>query len=236
MIVTTVFFDVYNTLAGFNPSREEIQRSAASRFSLSLTSDGLNRGYHKADAMMAKQNAVKPLRSMSHSERDHFFALYEQTILRESGKDVDLEIALNIWHEVRRHDYKLELFEDVLPVLEFLRKKGLNLAVISNMGQTGEALVKTLGLKHHIEIAVTAMEAGAEKPHPAIFQIVMQRLDVKPSQTVHVGDQLESDVLGSLNAGIQPVLMDRYRGHTNYTDHPRIENLKELPRTLELFG
>lgn len=236
MTVTTVFFDVYNTLAGFKPSREEIQRSAAWRFSLLLTSDGLDRGYHNADAMMAKQNAVKPLRRMSHSERDHFFALYEQAILRESGHDVDLKIALTIWQEVRRHDYKLELFEDVLPILEFLRERGLNLAAISNMGQSGEALAETLGLKNHIEMVITATEAGAEKPHPAIFQIAMHRLGVKPSQTVHVGDQPESDVQGSLNAGIQPVLIDRYRGYPNYTDHPRIENLKELPRTLELFG
>ena len=60
-MVKAVFFDVYNTLAGFQPSRYEIQSRACADFGIKVTPEGILTGYAVADAYMnAVVGARKP--------------------------------------------------------------------------------------------------------------------------------------------------------------------------------
>ena len=53
VMIKAVFFDLYGTLAGFSPSRYEIQSSACADFGVSVTPEGILRGYALADAFIA---------------------------------------------------------------------------------------------------------------------------------------------------------------------------------------
>ncbi len=230
--IRAVFFDLYGTLARFDPPREEIQGAAAREHGLSVTADGIARGYRAADEFMARQNATGPVRSMSLAERDRFFARYEQLVLEGAGHRVDTDTAARIWRTVRSQRYGLALFPDVLPSLEAFAETGVTLGVISNMNETGEAVGRRLGLSGRVDLIVTSLEAGAEKPHRPIFLEALQRADARPDEAVHVGDQPTSDVEGARAVGMHAVLMDRYGGHTEYDYAPRITALKELPDTI----
>ena len=55
---------------------------------------------------------------------------------------------------------------------------------------------------------IAALEAAsgvsprmAGKPEPYLFQLAMQRMGVSPTETLVVGDRLETDILGGQNAG-----------------------------------
>ena len=100
-----IFFDVYGTLAGFDPPREMIQQAAAAKFGMKLDRAGIDRGYQKADHFMAEQNARDPVRLMSPIQRDKFFARYEQFVLAGAGHEVDLATAALVWAEVRSQEY-----------------------------------------------------------------------------------------------------------------------------------
>ncbi len=233
MPVRAVFFDLYNTLAGFEPPRDVIQSRAAAEFGLRLTREGVNAGYLLADAFMATQNAgPRPVRAMSAPERDAFFARFEQQVLGGAGHDVGLERAGEVWARVRTQKYKLALFEDVVPGLSALRALGLRLGVLSNLDTPGDQLLANFGLQGRVDFAITSRDAGAEKPHPPIFLAALARAGVSAGEAVHVGDQLDSDIAGALSAGLHPVLMDRYNGHPCYTAHPRVEGMAGLPRLL----
>ena len=54
-MIKAITFDLYGTLAGFTPSRYEIQSKAAAKFGLTLTEDDVLKGYFKADEFMSKQ-------------------------------------------------------------------------------------------------------------------------------------------------------------------------------------
>ena len=60
-MITTVFFDLYGTLAGFEPSRYEVQSQACAEFGIEVSPDGVIKGYAAADAHMARENSVAPL-------------------------------------------------------------------------------------------------------------------------------------------------------------------------------
>ena len=226
--IRAVFFDLYGTLAGFDPPREEIQARAATVFGLAVTKAGIDAGYHMADEFMARQSARRPLRSLSEGEQWAFFSRFEQLVLQGAGHMVDLEAAGRVWAEVRKQEYRIKLFPDVTDGLDRLGAQGLTVAVISNMNISGEQVCEDMGLVGHVDFATTSGETGYEKPDPRIFEAALARAGIGAEQAVHVGDQLESDIHGAETAGIFPVLMDRYEGHQDYRGHPRATDMESV--------
>ena len=90
-MIKAVFFDLYGTLAGFSPSRYEIQSAACGQFGIELTEQGTLRGYGEADAFMTRQNATFPLRDMDEDE------IYEQTWASDIYSGADNEDDLLGW-------------------------------------------------------------------------------------------------------------------------------------------
>ena len=228
-MVQAIFFDVYGTLAGFRPDRFEIQSEACSRFGIELTREGVLRGYALADVFMSEQNAVKPVRMMDDEERERFFGEYERRVLRGCGFDVTVDQAMEIWQAVRSIPYGMARYDDVLPAFDLLKQQGFTLGLISNMNASADEIVQNMGLAPYLDFVVTSGEVGVEKPHAPIFREALRRSGAAPEDTIHVGDQLTSDVAGAMNVGIGPVLIDRDGNHVGYTGCPRIETLMELP-------
>lgn len=237
-MIKAIFFDLYGTLAGFFPSRFEIQSQACMQFNITLTEEGVIKGYKKADEHMTNQNALYPIRNRTPQEINDFFSEYESLVLEGCGINVDLDTATLIWKEIKKIPYEMKLFDDVVESLKNLRNKKLILGVISNIHKPGVELLKEFELTEYIDFSVTSYEAGSEKPHPPIFEEALRRALVTSNEVFHVGDQIGSDIEGAENANIAPILMDR---DSNYDDWdlircPRVSNMLELERTLNDFG
>ena len=231
-MIKAVFFDLYGTLAGFSPSRFEIQSTACGDFGIEVTPEGILAGYALADAYMSEQNATRPLRQRGPEGRDRFFAEYERLVLQGAGVGVSSDKALEIWRRVRRVPYEMTRFDDVLPAMDLLKAQGFTLGLISNMDRDGQELSQSLGLDTHLDFAVTSGQVGAEKPHPPIFLAALTKAQAEPHEAVHVGDQPTSDIDGARAVGINPVLLDRDGNLRDFSDCPRIETLTELPGLL----
>jgi putative hydrolase of the HAD superfamily len=227
--VRAILFDVYGTLATWYPDRYVLHSRAASKFDIEVTKEGIDAGYAVAEAYMTRQNSESPIRLMTHEERDQFFARFEQMILRACGTEVDLDLADRIWREVAKQEYELALYDDVLSNLNALRAEDYIVGIVSNVPSTGTEVADQLGLSDSIDFAVTSSEVGAEKPDRRIFDEALRRADdTPPSAAMMVGDQISSDVEGAVEAGIQPVLLDRNNNHVGFVEHPRITSLREL--------
>lgn len=232
-MIKAVFFDLYGTLAGFSPSRFEIQSKAVAEFGLTVTEEGVLLGYSAADAFLAEQNVREPLRLLDEAGKERVFVEYERRVLRGSGIEVDSDVALAIWRRVRKVPYEMTIYADVRPALTALRRRGLVLGVISNMNRTGDALAAEVGLTGLVDFVVTSLEVGSEKPYRPIFDAALARAGVSADEAVHVGDQVMSDVEGARMAGVLPVLIDRDGNHPDFVDTIRIEKLGQLARVLD---
>ena len=235
-MLKAVFFDLYGTIAGFEPGRFEVQSMACAEFGITLTPEGVLRGYADADAYMGRENAIHHIARRTPAERNAFFAEYQQRVIRGSGVDVDLETAGKVWLRIQQIPYDLAPFPDAAATLRTLRDRGLLTGLISNMDMDGDQLVTKLGLAGLFHVTVTSGDVGAAKPDPAIFRAALSRAGVHAHEAVHVGDQLSSDIQGALAVGIRPVLLDRDGNHPRYRECPRIESLSELPALLDNEG
>lgn len=232
--VRAVTFDLFDTLARFWPPREEIQAQACRVLGIEVTHEGIDRGYALADAYMARENAGGlPVRMRSPEATAAFFAEYERLVLHGAGVEVDRATAWQVWQQVRLIRYDLALFDDVIPSLRRLKALGLALGIISNINRTGRDLLDSLGLEGIVDFAITSREAGAEKPHAPIFLAALRQSGTTAAETVHVGDQYASDIVGAEGAGMRPVLIDRYGTAPPVEGVTRVGSLEELAGLFE---
>ena len=227
-MIKAVFFDFYNTVGRFWPPREELQATACGEFGIRVTPEGVDVGYALADAFMARESARLPLRERGRQGVKDFFAEYQRLILQGAGVEVSLELALQISARLRQLSYGYALFDDVLPTLDALKKRGLTLGLLSNNEGDMGKLSEELGLSPYVDFTITSADVGASKPHPPIFQEALRRARVEPQEAMHVGDQYDTDVKGALGMGIRPVLLDRDRLSDDTPECPRIESLPEV--------
>jgi putative hydrolase of the HAD superfamily len=93
-------------------------------------------------------------------------------------------------------------------LLDSLRGRGLLTGLVSNAFDPGWLLHEDLarmGLAERLDAAVFSSEVGKRKPHPAVFEAVLSRLDVEPGETLFVGDRRHEDVGGARQLGMTTV-------------------------------
>jgi putative hydrolase of the HAD superfamily len=121
-----------------------------------------------------------------------------------------------------------ELFEDALPVFGELRAARLLIGVVSNGIRDLTAFVA-----HHrleVDAIVDSRSHGRVKPHPTIFQAVLDLLGVDAVDAVMVGDSLEEDIEGARALGMRAILIDREERHPDVEE--RLTDLYGLPAAL----
>ncbi len=228
-MIRAVFFDLYNTVARFDPPREELQVEVCREMGMTATAEGIERGYVRADDYLARENARDPVFKRPDERLAVFWAEYERLVLEGAGIKAPLELSGEVFARVRRKHYDLALFDDVLPTMDMLRQRGLVLGLLSNINRDIRQLTDNLRLTPYLDFAITPAEAGAEKPHPPIFLAALRRAGCAPSEALHVGDQYHSDVVGARGVGINALLLDR-TGHLEPAqyDVPLIRSLMEI--------
>ena len=100
-----------------------------------------------------------------------------------------------------------------------LKKLGFSCCLVSNNKKKRvEPFAREVGVKY-IEMAA--------KPSRRGYQRAMERLGTNPGNTVFIGDQLFTDILGAKNAGLKNILVKPI--------HPKEEIQVVLKRYLEKF-
>jgi len=125
-----------------------------------------------------------------------------------------------------------------LEVLAALKSR-YRLGVISNTVGSGDvelaAALDRAGLRYLIDAMVTSRDFGRAKPDPAIYVEGARRLGVPLETTCMVGDRLDTDIAGALNAGIPAVWLKHPGAAMTGGPAPThiITRLDDLPAWLE---
>jgi putative hydrolase of the HAD superfamily len=123
-----------------------------------------------------------------------------------------------------------DVFPEVPDTLDRLRAAGLPLAVTSNFDARLPRLLAETGLAERLAVVVYSAEVGVEKPHPAIFEELLAKLELPPEDVLHVGDSRRDDVEGALAVGMQTLWLTRGSGRGD------LASLADLPHRLGLEG
>lgn len=129
----------------------------------------------------------------------------------------------------------LDAYPEVPETLATLRARGLKTAILSN-GEPGmlQAAVKAAGIGAHLDAVLSVDEVGIFKPHPSVYQLVVDRLGV-PAARVSFQSSNAWDANGAAAFGFRVAWCNRFgQGQERVPKPPDAEivALAELPALL----
>ncbi len=135
----------------------------------------------------------------------------------------------------RNHLPDIAYYEDVEPLLLKLGEMGIKKGILSDgYAVTQRQKIKALKAEEDFDIIVLTDELGREawKPSPKGFELIEERLSLKPAEILYVGDNPEKDFYLSVTAGIRTARIIREEGV--YSSREYYEGVKEDMRITSL--
>ena len=117
-------------------------------------------------------------------------------------------------------------------LMAYLKGKGYRMHMTSNgFHEVQYKKLAACGLRDYFDTIILSEDAGVNKPSPAFFEYAFQRSGTCRETTLMIGDNLQTDILGALNAGIDAMLFNRW--HVDVDDSSQmptfiVDNLKEI--------
>lgn len=107
------------------------------------------------------------------------------------------------------------LFPFTIELLEYLTDKGYQLHLITNgFESTQHSKLKNSGIDKYFQQVITSEGSNSLKPHKEIFEFAFQKTGAAAVQSIMIGDTLDVDILGAMNAGIDSVYVNHLNAET----------------------
>jgi putative hydrolase of the HAD superfamily len=201
-VIRVLLLDVGNTIAFLDVTAvAEVVRDEGTPVEPERLRSVEGRAKRRYEALMKE--------GVSHEEG---WGLYLATLLEEAG--LSSSDARRMIEPLRRAHDRLNLWRsvptDLGPALDRTRAMGIRVAIVSNSEGRLPELLEHVGVAHHFEAIVDSHNEGVRKPDPEIFRRALDRLRIRPEDTVYLGDIPGVDVEGANAAGIRAVLVDPF--------------------------
>jgi putative hydrolase of the HAD superfamily len=128
----------------------------------------------------------------------------------------------------------LEYMKPFDGVYELLEEYKNNICLVTDLtAHIQYKKIKKLKLEKYCKSIVTSEESGKEKPHPYIFMLALQKLDLQSNEVCMIGDSFKKDIFGASNLSIHSIWLNSKEKVENYEKDKVIE-VKEFKKILEL--
>ncbi|MFI9485516.1 HAD family hydrolase [Promicromonospora sp. NPDC052451] len=219
-MLKAVLFDLDDTL---------VDQEGASRAALLDWLPELGLDLDDPEEQVAAWHAVSEEVYARYQRREITFLEQRRSRVREFlGADTTDDEADELFSGyLTRYERAWRAFDDAVPALRTVRDAGLVVALLTNGDAThqGRKLDRT-GLAEHLDVVVASDDLPAGKPDPRAYAATCEILGLAPGDVLMVGNDVEKDFQGALDAGLGAVLLDRADRHPEVAD--RIRGLGEL--------
>lgn len=211
--VKAIGFDLFNTLITVDPAAMGV---AVGRLTGSLQEGGLSfdpEVFQKA----YREAAIRFIRGTRKDGRETHNRFWISAALIALGHPVPpedplIEKAVSTYFSAF-FDHS-RLIPGTIEMLEKL-KQTYRLGLLSNFTHAPAAkdLIEWLGLTPYFETILISGEIGYRKPHPIVFERLVEKLGVTSNTILYVGDDPEPDIFGAQQSGLRPVWMTYVKDH-----------------------
>jgi HAD superfamily hydrolase (TIGR01549 family) len=155
------------------------------------------------DALETRGTPARPEETRAYFRRVDKRVLDQLGVKRDQKSVID---RIEVWFS--RFEWPTELFPDVASVLNDLRWRNLRMGMVSN-GFDQRATARRIGIDSFFETIIDTGSTGYQKPMPEIYRLVLDALDIEPSEAVMTGDIYDWDVAGPEAIGIKCIHLVR---------------------------
>jgi FMN phosphatase YigB (HAD superfamily) len=218
--ITTIFFDVGNTL--LFPNHDRIHAP--------LTERGIApTPVHLRDLERRTKNEFDLLATQNGSHDHSFWWMFYTQLLQEVGLD-DNRVRDQLVSGIRNSANWDRVLTGTCERLQQIGAQ-FRIGVISNADGKIDQVLAKCGIADCFRTVTDSGLLGFEKPRPEIFQHALKSLNATPQESLYVGDVYSVDYLGARGAGMQAILMDVSGAYVE-KGVPRVESLEQLESAL----
>lgn len=207
-----IFLDAVGTLFGVRDSVGVVYGAIARQFGVDADEHALNSAfYHSFRTASPMAFPGTPIDEIPTREFEWWWAIayktFEQVgVLSQFSQFDDFFAALYRHFETADPWF---VYPDVLPALEYWRKQGISLAVVSNFDSRIHSVLPALGLSAYFDSVTISTEVGAAKPDPRVFETALKKHGCLATEAWHIGDSRREDCDGAKNLGIRAIWLKR---------------------------
>ncbi|ENQ3107886.1 putative hydrolase of the HAD superfamily [Bacillus sp. 491mf] len=160
--------------------------------------------------------------------------VYEQLLREYAISSLTWEQLLEDY--INNFQHHCTPFPHMKNVLQELKNRGLLLGMITNGFTEFQLLnIHALNIEKHMDTILVSEQEGIKKPQADIFLRAIERLGVKPEESIFIGDHPENDVIAARNVGMHAIWKkDTFWGQPFIDEHV-IEDLRELLHVVNTF-
>jgi len=190
-MIKAIIFDIDNTLVDFM----KIKRVAVEAAVDAMIDAGLR---------MPKEEMIDKIHKAYGEEGIEDQHIFDKVLEREFGH-IDYRIlASGIIGYRKAKEGTMNLYSHVHLTLTTLAKMGIKMIIVTDAPRLPVWMrICALELQHYFEHVLSYEDTGEKKPSPKPFRMALDILNVKPEETLMVGDWAERDVVGAKQVGIK---------------------------------
>lgn len=128
--------------------------------------------------------------------------------LQQAGTgSVEMALELSDWF-LDRTAQKSGLIAGAVELLDYL-KPNYHLHVISNgFTEVQYRKMKSAGVDGYFEEIILSEAVGVNKPDPAIFEYALQKAGAQATESIMIGDNFDTDIVGAIGSKIDQVFFN----------------------------
>ena len=194
-----VFFDLGGTLRVLEPVPEHQAVARARMAQLAEVSNP-----QELLALIDSRYEVYRDWALTENKESGDYELWAKWLLPELSEEKLKSICHEMTYQYRQVKGRRRLVDGGLEVIQTLRARGYQLAIISNLIGEDEipAWLQADGLTEYFDAVILSSVCHIRKPDPAIYQMACDQLGLKPEECVSVADNLNRDITGAKAAGV----------------------------------
>ncbi|WP_196885286.1 YjjG family noncanonical pyrimidine nucleotidase [Aureivirga sp. CE67] len=120
-----------------------------------------------------------------------------------------------------------QLFENTHEVLNYLKEKYTLHIITNGFKVVQNKKIKNSKLESYFDVIVTSECVGVNKPNPEIFKFALEKAGAEVENSMMIGDNLQTDILGAKNVGMQTIFCN-FNRDTTEKGITQIHELKDL--------
>jgi len=224
-----IFFDLDRTLWDFDSNSSECLSELISKYDLDRMMDNASlfiEAYHRNNLKLWElyrkgQMTKEVLRTLRFRISLEEFGIQDEVLARKIGEEY-----------LRISPQKTILIPHTMEILDYLKSK-YRLHIITNgFQETQEKKLRNCRMDNYFTSMTTSETVGHNKPRTEIFHHAISSVHARKVNSLMIGDDLEVDIAGARNYGIDQVFLNR--DEIQHTDPVtfEIDSLLELKEIL----
>ena len=156
----------------------------------------------------------------SKGEIDRPFLIVERfrrPLSEGKGLEVTKELCLEMSDRFLEFcSSKPGVVEGAHELMDDLKRKGYRMHMTSNgFHEVQYKKLEACGLRDYFDTIILSEDAGVNKPSPLYFDYALRQSGASRETTLMIGDNLQTDILGAMNAGFDAMLFNRWNVDPN---------------------